>query len=108
MRKTILVLILTFTPLLSYSAQKYPEVCLTHGECQDAGSVVSAPACFVVKTGNDYMGRVTCVLRCYQVLQGDYCRKPKDEIYGFCSKEEFQTPIFDPSNPDCSNAIDPI
>lgn len=108
MRKSILTLILVIVPSITYASQNYPEVCLTHGDCQELGKVSSVPACFIVKTGSDAFGKATCTLRCYQVLQGDYCRKPKGEAFGFCAKEEFPTPAFDPSNPDCSHAIDPI
>ncbi len=58
--------------------------------------------CFVVKTGVSAQGAVTCALRCYNVPTFGSCSN------GICIPPNTpDVPSFDPSNPDCSEAIDP-
>ena len=58
--------------------------------------------CFIVKTGTDPQGQQLCALRCYNVPTFGDC------VNGICIPPVIPTiPIFDPANPDCTNAIDP-
>jgi hypothetical protein len=58
--------------------------------------------CFVVRTGTNIQGGETCALRCYSVPKFGDCRN------GICIPPlPRPIPQFDPSNPDCSEAIDP-
>jgi hypothetical protein len=58
--------------------------------------------CFVVKTGLTNTGQTQCALRCYNVPTFGDCRD------GICIPPTAPAvPVFDPSNPDCSEAIDP-
>jgi len=60
------------------------------------------PNCFVVKTGADSTGQPTCALRCYNVPTFGDCTN------GVCTPPSIpNVPAFDPSAPDCTDAIDP-
>ncbi|MBT3586675.1 MAG: hypothetical protein HN509_17325 [Halobacteriovoraceae bacterium] len=62
----------------------------------------NVPNCFIVKTGLDQQGTPTCALRCYNVPTHGECRN------GICIPPSPPgVPIFDPLNPDCTDAIDP-
>ncbi|WP_372654942.1 hypothetical protein [Halobacteriovorax sp.] len=62
----------------------------------------NVPNCFIVKTGADNTGQTTCALRCYNVPTFGDCTS------GVCTPPDIPAvPSFDPSNPDCSEAIDP-
>jgi hypothetical protein len=58
--------------------------------------------CFIVNTGLDLQGQQLCSLRCYNVPTFGEC------INGICAPPPIPSvPIFDPTNPDCTTAIDP-
>lgn len=58
--------------------------------------------CFIVKTGLDQQGTQTCALRCYNIPTHGDCEN------GICIPPVVPpVPTFDPTNPDCSTAIDP-
>lgn len=58
--------------------------------------------CRIIKTGTDQQGNVTCALRCYNIPTFGECRN------GICIPPvPPDVPVFDPNNPDCSNAEDP-
>lgn len=58
--------------------------------------------CYIVKTGFSTQGVQQCALRCYNVPTHGTC------LNGTCGPPTTPTvPSFDPSNPDCSSAIDP-
>lgn len=58
--------------------------------------------CKIVKTGTDANGKVTCTLRCPAVETYGECTA------GYCVPPAVPAiPTFDPSNPDCSTAVDP-
>ncbi|PIK15314.1 hypothetical protein [Halobacteriovorax sp. JY17] len=62
----------------------------------------NVPNCFIVKTGANNVGQPTCALRCYNVPTFGDCTN------GTCTPPEIPpVPAFDPSNPDCSEAINP-
>lgn len=96
--------------LVSFSANagNYRDTCLTNGECQDKYDTELGQKCLLVKTGLDSIGNPTCQVRCYSVSLGSYCEKPSGYQVGFCKREKYDQPVFDPVNPDCSTAIDPL
>lgn len=58
--------------------------------------------CKIIKTGTDTQGNLTCALRCYNIPTFGECRN------GICIPPAVpDVPVFDPQNPDCSNAEDP-
>jgi hypothetical protein len=58
--------------------------------------------CKIIATGTDTQGNVTCALRCYNVPTFGECRN------GICiPPTPPAVPIFDPANPDCSQAEAP-
>jgi hypothetical protein len=108
MRKFIFVLFLMSLSINSFSNDEFVIECLTHGECQERLNTREGRVCFIVKTGVDVNNQVTCALRCYTKSLGSICDKKEGELIGKCQEEEFPIPVFDPSNPDCTSAIDPI
>lgn len=58
--------------------------------------------CKIIATGTDTQGNVTCALRCYNVPTFGECRN------GVCIPPTAPpVPVFDPANPDCSQAEAP-
>jgi hypothetical protein len=58
--------------------------------------------CFIVKQPNSSTGQPQCSLMCYTFMKNGNC------LNGFCQQPVTPTvPVFDPDNPDCSNAVDP-
>lgn len=58
--------------------------------------------CRIIKTGVTPQGLVTCALQCYNRLEHGDC------INGTCvAPKSPSIPFFDPTRPDCSNAVDP-
>lgn len=58
--------------------------------------------CKIIKTGTDTQGNLTCALRCYNIPTFGECRN------GICIPPVApDVPVFDPQNPDCTNAEDP-
>lgn len=82
-----------------YCSKNPGQTCLADEFCRKE----KIPMCFIVKTGRDLSGNLTCTRRCYYVSrhgecnQNNICTPPKSP----------PVPPFDPSNPDCSRAIDP-
>jgi len=59
--------------------------------------------CYVVKTGTSPTGAVECALRCYNIPTYGNCRD------GQCvTPQANPVPVFNPTNPDCSTARDPL
>ena len=58
--------------------------------------------CFIVNIGVNSGGAKTCSLRCYSLPMLGSC-----ESFSCVPPEAPPVPDFDPSNPDCSSAIDP-
>lgn len=84
-------------------------LCLSHGDCQASHPLTaSGKRCLIIKTGRRIDGTQACAKRCYEVEVAYQCSNTRANQVGLCLKESFQGPSFDPSNPDCSNAIDPI
>lgn len=74
------------------------QACVTKEFCRKE----NIPTCFIVKTGTNSQGQVTCTRRCYNVPTFGDCTN------GVCVPPQIpDVPDFDPSNPDCSEAIDP-
>jgi hypothetical protein len=72
--------------------------CVTKEYCMQE----TVTTCLIVKTGQDTFGNVTCTLRCYAKQVNGDCRE------GICvSPVSPAIPSFDPSNPDCTTAVDP-
>ncbi len=72
--------------------------CVTKEYCMQE----TISTCLIVRTGQDTFGNVTCTLRCYAKQVNGDCRE------GICiSPVSPAIPSFDPSNPDCSTAVDP-
>jgi len=59
--------------------------------------------CYIVRTGTSPTGVVECALRCYNIPTHGTCRG------GFClSPQPNAVPTFDPTNPNCTSARDPL
>lgn len=108
MKLITLLTISCFICSYSLAGNSYRQTCLTHGECQEANPIEEGHKCLIVKTGVDAQGKLTCSLKCYRLTLGSFCKKSSNEQIGFCTLEAYQVPEFDPSNPNCENAIDPI
>lgn len=65
--------------------------------------------CFIVKTGFDTQGAVTCALRCYTVQEHGECQSSGTSAIGTCSSPvQEDPPVFNPADPNrCEDAIDP-
>ncbi len=84
--------------LETYCAKTPGQECVAQEFCREE----SIQTCYVVKTGTNSNGAVTCALRCYYVPTYGSC------VEGVCVAPSTPTvPTFDASNPDCSSAIDP-
>lgn len=79
--------------------QKAPgESCVAKEWC----SKINVPTCLIVKTGVNEQQQTTCSLRCYNIPTHGDC------VNGLCKSPSIPAiPTFDPSNPDCSSAVDP-
>lgn len=74
------------------------DTCVTKDFC----AIQNVTSCYIVKTGYDPQGNLTCARRCYNVPTHGDCKN------GGCVAPAIPTPPpFDESNPDCSSAIDP-
>ena len=100
-----IVLVLSFSTSQSFASEEYPQLCLSHGECQDLAPTVPTSRCLLVKTGTDLRGNITCTVRCYPVSAALICRDLGDSVYGICEREPLPIPVFDPMNPDCTDAV---
>lgn len=105
MRTLFLVLTLLFS-MDFVAANSNDQVCFSHGECQDLMGTRVGVRCLIVKTGTDPRGNITCTRRCYQLSLGSSCETIEGEQFGICMYEEYKMPSFDPSNPDCAEAVD--
>jgi hypothetical protein len=73
--------------------------CVTKEFCKQE----NVPECIIVKEGTNAQGQPTCTLRCYNVPTFGECSSD-----GICLPPATPAvPIFDPANPDCSNAEEP-
>lgn len=109
MRFVFSLVVFSLISIQSIIANNDGQACLTHGECQKVIPVQTGQKCLVVKTGVSPAGNFTCALRCYRLPLGSYCKKIEgSQIWGLCKKEKYEIPSFDPSSPNCDNAIDPI
>ena len=106
MFKTTISFLFVLLSISLMASEEYPQTCITHGECQKSLGTVTSPMCLIVNTGTNASGEVTCTVRCISAVAGSYCDKPDDYQYGFCMRETFDMPNFDPSNPDCSRAVE--
>jgi hypothetical protein len=97
--------------ILSFSLQAAGEPCISHGECQIDNELEQGQRCLIVITGLNSVGGITCSLRCYNVPLAYLCRKKKingvRKFTGKCKIEKYRMPIYNPSNLDCSDAVDP-
>jgi len=74
------------------------QTCVTKEFCR----LENIPTCFIVKTGQDPLGKQECALRCYNTPTFGTCRS------GICIPPSVPSvPSFDPTNPDCSAAQEP-
>lgn len=75
------------------------QMCIAKEWCQQE----AVQECFIVKTGTDGNGNVTCGVRCYNRLRHGDCKN------GICTPPvQPQMPVFNPADPNrCDNAIDP-
>jgi hypothetical protein len=103
-------LLLAFLVLASFNLYAKHDVCLTQGDCRYSDTPSDSTKCFVIKTGQDNQGGITCALRCYTVVLGNTCFVPEGRASGFCEKEKTPLmPIFDLMDPNrCDSAVDPI
>ena len=102
----IVVSIISLFPGVSLGEIERPDICYSHGECQEKMGVEYRRRCFVVKTGLNEYGRATCALQCHNAPLGSFCRSVKNKIFGVCEKEHYADPVLNPDFPDCSSAID--
>jgi hypothetical protein len=86
-------------PQANVFCQKSPgQTCYSDEYCRKE----KLPTCLIVKTGLDSQGKVTCTRRCYNLPFHGECRQ------GICLPPKSRdVPPFDPSNPDCSVAVEP-
>lgn len=98
-------MIFFFISLISFNTFSNQQ-CINHGDCQT--NTQASTSCFIVKTGTDFNGNVTCSLRCYSVDLGQYCHKEDDKFFGLCKEEEhLDMPVFNREDPNrCDSAID--
>jgi hypothetical protein len=98
--------------LTTFSMKTFAEnqvACMSHGDCQAVYGTQNGTKCFIVKTGQDSLGNLTCTLRCYSVQLGSSCLEVEGSAYGLCKREQFDMPMFDPADPNrCDSAIDPL
>ncbi len=76
------------------------QACVTKEFCRKE----NIPTCFIVRTGTNSQGQVTCTRRCYNVPTFGDCTN------GVCVPPQIpDVPPFDPENPDCTgpDVIDP-
>jgi hypothetical protein len=80
-------------------SKPYGQFCLAKEWCQKS----NVTNCFIVKTGTDPQGNVTCAKRCYNSQEFGDCKA------GVCQPPPVgQNPTFNPSDPNaCADAIDP-
>lgn len=83
----------------TYLCAKAPgQTCITKEFCRKE----NITSCYVVKTGTSVTGKQECALRCYNTPTFGDCRN------GFCiAPSQPPVPAFNPTNPDCTTAIDP-
>ncbi len=83
----------------TYLCAKAPgQTCVTKEFCRKE----NITSCYVVKTGTSVTGKQECALRCYNTPTFGECRN------GYCiAPTQSPVPAFNPTNPDCSTAIDP-
>ncbi len=83
----------------TYLCSKAPgQTCVTKEFCRKE----NITSCYVVKTGTSVTGKQECALRCYNTPTFGDCRN------GYCiAPSNPPVPAFNPTNPDCSSAIDP-
>jgi len=86
-------------PSLSAYCSKSPgQQCVAQEFCREE----MVQTCYKVKTGINSNGATTCALRCYYVPTYGSC------VNGVCiAPTTPDVPTFDPTNPQCSDAIDP-
>lgn len=84
----------------TYLCSKSPgETCITKEFCRKE----NITECKIIKTGTDSNGKTTCDLKCYNNPTFGDCRN------GICvAPTPSPVPAFDPQNPDCTNAEDPL
>ena len=81
-----------------YCSKPSGDTCVAKEWC----AIQNVTTCYIVKSGYDAQGNLTCASRCYNVPTHGDCKN------GSCVAPAIPTqPPFDPSNPDCSTAIDP-
>jgi hypothetical protein len=83
----------------TYLCSKAPgQTCVTKEFCRKE----NITSCYVVKTGTSVTGKQECALRCYNTPTFGDCRN------GYCiAPSNPPVPAFNPTNPDCTTAIDP-
>ncbi len=83
----------------TYLCSKAPgQTCVTKEYCR----LENITSCYVVKTGTSVTGKQECALRCYNNPTFGECRN------GYCiAPTQPPVPAFNPTNPDCTTAIDP-
>jgi len=83
----------------TYLCSKAPgQTCVTKEFCRKE----NITSCYVVKTGTSVTGKQECALRCYNTPTFGDCRN------GYCiAPSNPPVPAFNPTNPDCSTAIEP-
>lgn len=80
-----------------FCSKKIGEMCITSLFCKSE----FIQTCKIVKIGHNSEGKPICALRCPAVETHGSC------VNGYCQAPKIPpVPPFDPSNPDCSNAVD--
>ncbi len=82
----------------AYCGKSIGHSCVSRAYCAKQ----TVESCYVVRTGKDPRGKITCALRCFRKRTFPPCRN------GRCIQlRSPPVPSFDPKNPDCSKVIDP-